>query len=134
MSLVEESVARALVAHKALIAGREAGGIPVHKSFDAGRRIVIPSLPARPGLARICSQDPPKTFCVVACQTQFHATMAKSANKRLESVTAQKQSDRPFIAVDQKALDPSLSSLFASSVRHSHLRQLRRSLILSRNN
>ncbi|KAF2132755.1 hypothetical protein P153DRAFT_283136 [Dothidotthia symphoricarpi CBS 119687] len=41
--------------------------------------------------------------------------MAKSKDKRPAKQESQKKGDKPFIAVDKKAFDPSLSSLFASS-------------------
>lgn len=43
--------------------------------------------------------------------------MAKSAHKRPENDLAGKKDDSSFIAVDQKSFDPSIASLFATSVR-----------------
>jgi hypothetical protein len=43
--------------------------------------------------------------------------MAKSTRKRHETAATQKKDHSSRFAVDKKALDPSLASLFASSVR-----------------
>lgn len=43
--------------------------------------------------------------------------MGKSKDKRPEKTESPKKGDKPVVKVDKKAFDPSLTSLFASSVR-----------------
>lgn len=43
--------------------------------------------------------------------------MAKSQDKRPAKPEAREKSSKSFVKVDKKALDPTLASLFASSVR-----------------
>jgi len=51
-------------------------------------------------------------------QSHSPVAMAKSSSKRPETAAAPlRKGDKGFIAVDKKAIDPSLASLFASSVR-----------------
>jgi len=51
-----------------------------------------------------------------------HSTvaMAKSKEPRPAKPEAREKSSKPFVKVDKKAFDPTLASLFASSVRFPH--------------
>jgi hypothetical protein len=49
--------------------------------------------------------------------TRSSSAMAKSSSKRAEPTPPQRKGSKGFIAVDKKAFDPSIASLFATSVR-----------------
>jgi hypothetical protein len=59
------------------------------------------------------------------------ANMAKLTPNRAEEKHKQSPKNKAFIAVPKKALDPTLASLFASSVRIHHPRHIPHSLIWS---
>jgi hypothetical protein len=78
------------------------------------------------GLARCCREaSPPKLFDELAAGNISIVAMAKSKDKRSAKTDTPKKShksDSSFIKVDKKAFDPALASLFATSVRLSHVR------------
>jgi hypothetical protein len=68
--------------------------------------------------------SPPKLFDELAVANISIVAMAKSKDKRSAKTDTPKKShksDKSLIKVDKKAFDPALASLFASSVRSSHL-------------
>jgi hypothetical protein len=62
----------------------------------------------------LCSTQ---TFLTTRCSQLAIVAMGKSKNKQAAKPESRPKSDKPTVKVSQKAFDPTLASLFASSVR-----------------
>lgn len=82
-----------------------------NRSPPAARHSAADALPTRQGVVA-----PPKLFRQAVLRNTQTVAMAKSGDKRAAKTESRGKSDTSVIKVDKKAFDPTLASLFASSV------------------